>query len=257
MRLSTFLNQANGSILTSSHDETKFRSTAAVLPPLSLVVPPFASPPSLHLDHMKICTQMSFAVYQLRQFPERKAMTDGYSGAADVGFEIGIDKESFYVGAGDGVGTVKHVEGQMRAGGFLQAVDHSAGVVVETGSDVLYVVDQRIDAFEHFGSEAVLRSGVQAVDGQLRCGIDCVRYVGLVFHTGKACSGEKSSCSFTPAASIRSMFRFPSRLNPVWLVIRPMCLPASGATDVSGTATANPQPILRDADYTSTWIAID
>ena len=36
MRPSTSRNQANGSILTSSQEETKLRSTAAVLPPLSL-----------------------------------------------------------------------------------------------------------------------------------------------------------------------------------------------------------------------------
>src|ERR1700731_4805993 len=36
MRLSTPRNQANGSIRTSSQEETKLRSTAAVLPPLSL-----------------------------------------------------------------------------------------------------------------------------------------------------------------------------------------------------------------------------
>src|SRR5258708_27058372 len=36
MRLSTSRNQANGSIFTSSHDVTKLRRTAAVLPPVSL-----------------------------------------------------------------------------------------------------------------------------------------------------------------------------------------------------------------------------
>jgi len=36
MRPSTSRNQANGSILTSSQEEMKLRSKAAVLPPLSL-----------------------------------------------------------------------------------------------------------------------------------------------------------------------------------------------------------------------------
>jgi len=36
MRLSTSRNQANGSIFRSSQEEMKLRSTAAVLPPLSL-----------------------------------------------------------------------------------------------------------------------------------------------------------------------------------------------------------------------------
>lgn len=36
MRPSTSRNPANGSMLTSSQEETKLRSTAAILPPLSL-----------------------------------------------------------------------------------------------------------------------------------------------------------------------------------------------------------------------------
>ena len=36
MRVSTSWNQANGSTLASSHDATKLRSTAIVLPPRSL-----------------------------------------------------------------------------------------------------------------------------------------------------------------------------------------------------------------------------
>ena len=41
----------------------------------------------------------------------------------------------------------------------------------------------------------------------------------------KPCSGEKSAAILIPAASIRSILRFPSRLKPVWLVIRPMRFP--------------------------------
>src|SRR5256885_10799985 len=55
MRLSTSRNQANGSIRTSSQEETKLRSTAAVLPPLSLpkkvqLLRPTAKPFSLYIS---------------------------------------------------------------------------------------------------------------------------------------------------------------------------------------------------------------
>ena len=108
-------------------------------------------------------------------------------------------------------------------------VRHGGFVRVEAHADILNVEDQRVDALQH-GGGGPAGGAVEAEDLDSGLGIDGVLDAGAVFLAEEAVLGREEGGDLDAgAARIRSILRRPWRSMPVWLVMRPMRLPWSGA----------------------------
>ncbi len=98
-------------------------------------------------------------------------MADGYLVEAYEGLEARLQDVPLDRKAVDGVGPVKHNDGDLLLGRRLHAISQGGGVGVEPGADVLDVEDEGLDAIEHL-DRGLHHFTIKAVDGYARDFVD-------------------------------------------------------------------------------------